>query len=206
MKLLIAYDGSEHAQAVFDDLARAGLPADAQAVVISVAEVYPRLPASCYEQLTPESMETVPPALGKAHALASRAMAEARSLAHTAAEHARRTFPNWQVQELACADVPQDAIVKAAHDFNADLVVVGSRGRSAVERLFLGTVAQKVVTHVPCSARIARPRADGAIAPRIVIGVDLSDQAATAVSAVASRTWPPGTQARAVLALDMRLA
>ncbi len=37
MKILIAYDGSPCAEAALDDLRKAGLPQDAEALVISVA-------------------------------------------------------------------------------------------------------------------------------------------------------------------------
>jgi hypothetical protein len=40
MKLLIAYDGSESADKGIDDLSRAGLPSEADALVVSVAEVW----------------------------------------------------------------------------------------------------------------------------------------------------------------------
>jgi hypothetical protein len=38
MKVLVAYDGSERADAALDDLRRAGLPSDAQIKVLSVVE------------------------------------------------------------------------------------------------------------------------------------------------------------------------
>jgi hypothetical protein len=38
MKVLIAYDGSGYADAALDDLRRAGLPGDAEALVVSVAD------------------------------------------------------------------------------------------------------------------------------------------------------------------------
>jgi hypothetical protein len=38
MKIVIGYDGSEYADAALDDLLRAGLPRDAEALIISVAE------------------------------------------------------------------------------------------------------------------------------------------------------------------------
>ncbi|MBJ9985402.1 universal stress protein [Acinetobacter sp. S40] len=42
-------------------------------------------------------------------------------------------------------------IVKAATDLNADLVVIGSHGRTGIKKLVLGSVAQKVLgeVHVP---------------------------------------------------------
>jgi hypothetical protein len=37
IRILIAYDGSPHANAAIDDLRRAGLPRQAEALVVSVA-------------------------------------------------------------------------------------------------------------------------------------------------------------------------
>ena len=39
MKILIGYDGSESADAALDDLRRAGLPRETEALIVSVAEV-----------------------------------------------------------------------------------------------------------------------------------------------------------------------
>jgi hypothetical protein len=39
MKVLIAYDGSSYADAALDDLRRAGLPREGEALVVSVGDV-----------------------------------------------------------------------------------------------------------------------------------------------------------------------
>lgn len=49
-----------------------------------------------------------------------------------------------------------DAIVAAAKDQGADLVVVGSHGRSGLGRLMLGSVAAKVVAQAPVPVLVAR--------------------------------------------------
>jgi hypothetical protein len=38
--LLIGYDGSEHADAAIDDLQRAGLPQDVEAIVLTVVDAF----------------------------------------------------------------------------------------------------------------------------------------------------------------------
>jgi len=43
------------------------------------------------------------------------------------------------------------AIVKAAHDAPAELIVIGIRGRSNLSRLLLGSVAETVLRTAPCS-------------------------------------------------------
>lgn len=40
MKILIGYDGSGCAEAALDDLQRAGLPSEVEALVLSVTEVF----------------------------------------------------------------------------------------------------------------------------------------------------------------------
>jgi len=50
---------------------------------------------------------------------------------------------------------PWQAICDAARRVEADLVVVGSHGYGALDRL-LGTTAAKVVNHAPCSVLVAR--------------------------------------------------
>ena len=51
---------------------------------------------------------------------------------------------------------PAHEIVQAASEWSADLIIMGSRGRTGLARLLLGSVARKVVTHAPCSVLIKR--------------------------------------------------
>jgi nucleotide-binding universal stress UspA family protein len=51
---------------------------------------------------------------------------------------------------------PAQAIVKAAEDGGFDLIVLGHRGLSGVWAKFLGSVAEKVSRHAPCSVLIVR--------------------------------------------------
>ncbi len=88
------------------------------------------------------------------------------------------------------ADVPVDVvalpgraaqqIVQAAHD--ADLLVVGSRGRGAVRSTVLGSVALHCVTHAACPVVVVRPHTEAALAPpRVVVGLDGSATSMTAL-------------------------
>ena len=47
-------------------------------------------------------------------------------------------------------------IIKKAKEYNADLIILGSTGKSKLERLLLGSVAQSVLTYAKCSVLIAR--------------------------------------------------
>jgi len=47
-----------------------------------------------------------------------------------------------------------DQLIRAAADTGSDLIVVGTRGRTGLARLVLGSVARNVVTHAPCSVLV----------------------------------------------------
>ncbi len=47
-------------------------------------------------------------------------------------------------------------ILVAAHDFAADLIVMGSRGQTGLARFFAGSVARRVLQRATCSVLIAR--------------------------------------------------
>ena len=51
---------------------------------------------------------------------------------------------------------PRDALVDTARTMGADLVVVGSHGRTGLAKLVLGSVASHVVTHSPCSVLVVK--------------------------------------------------
>lgn len=52
---------------------------------------------------------------------------------------------------------PDRAILGAVDDLDVDHVVVGSRGRSGIDRLLLGSVAESVARRSPVSVTIVRP-------------------------------------------------
>ena len=203
-RLLLAYDGSPCAEAALDDLANAGLPAELDVMVLSVADVW--LPTN------PDSVEPVfPKALSasvrKARTQALEALDAARLLAGQAAQRLKLSFPNWQLESAACADSPGWAVAKKAREWNASLVVLGSHGRSPLQRLFLGSVAQKVAVEAPCSVRIARPRAAETFPPRlrIMVAVDGSAGSELVLRELRSRTWPSFAEFRIVTVIDSRL-
>ena len=49
---------------------------------------------------------------------------------------------------------PAHGLVEAAAEWEADLLVVGSRGETGLERLLLGSVSRAVLYHAPCSVLI----------------------------------------------------
>jgi nucleotide-binding universal stress UspA family protein len=200
LKLLIGYDGSPCANEAIDDLGRAGFePENVDAVVMSVANVWPHSPG-------PEFTEHYPRAAATARQRIDDALQAAQTLAAQGQERVAELFPRWQVRAHAAADSPYWALVQHVQQWQADLLVVGSRGRSAIGRLVLGSVSSNAILYAECSVRISRcgtHAADSATRPaRIVVGWDGSPNAGLAVRTVAWRRWPSGSEARIVIGLD----
>ena len=55
----------------------------------------------------------------------------------------------------------REKIIDAAEEWGADLIVVGSHGRSGIPRFLLGSVAEFVARHAKCSVEIVRASARG---------------------------------------------
>ncbi len=206
MKILIAYDGSECSDAALDDLRRAGLPKTAEALVMTLADVF--LPPPINEEIDNTFPMYVPAGVRRAHDRAARAVAEAKSMATRASEQIRKNFPEWNVRDEACADSPAWGVIKKTWEWKPDLVVVGAHGHSVLGgRLILGSVSQRVLYEANCSVRVARAKRRDADSPlRLIIGVDNSSYSNAAVDAVSQRQWPTGTEVRLVAVVDTVMA
>jgi nucleotide-binding universal stress UspA family protein len=55
----------------------------------------------------------------------------------------------------------REKIIDCASDWDADLIVVGSHGRSGIPRFLLGSVAEFVARHAKCSVEIVRASVRG---------------------------------------------
>ena len=58
--------------------------------------------------------------------------------------------PTLRLSTLVRMGQPADAITEYAKAFGINLIVMGSHGRSGLARLFMGSVAERVLRHAPC--------------------------------------------------------
>jgi nucleotide-binding universal stress UspA family protein len=183
MRVLIAYDGSDYADAAIDDLKWAGLPDNADAIVLSVVEWPLQAPRSW------GMVET-----GFAAELEEGIKASER-LAAQGRRRLQKLFQNWKIHAAASpAGHAATAILEKAKAWPADLIVAGTHGRSALSRVVLGSVSLRLVKEAHCSVRVARKsNHDGPI--RLVLGNDGSREADAVVDEVCRRSWPAGTEA-----------
>ena len=196
MKILIGYDGSVDADGALHDLALAGLPAKAEARVITAT--------TPWVMFGPEGQ--IPPGMALQYGVPSReALRDAKALAERAAASLRRQFPGWTVRSRAVLGDPAQGLLDAADRWKPALIVMGSHGRSALGRLLVGSTSLHVLHHAPATVRITRPRIrikQGP--PRILLAVDGSPGAEAALDAVAARAWPKGSRFLVISSYDFR--
>jgi universal stress protein A len=205
MKILFAYDGSECADAALQDLKRAGLGAESEVLVMSLADVFIPSPVAGEPDDLPSYM---PEGVKRAHERARHKVEEAESLAKRASEQIKSMFPRWRVSYTAEADSPAWALIRKADEWNADLIVMGARGLSVFGgRLILGSISQRVLYEAHSSVRVARCSYENTEKPiRILIGVDNSSDSKAAVDAICERDWPSGTEVGLLAVVDTVMA
>jgi len=82
------------------------------------------------------------------------------------------------------------------------LIVVGSHGQSAITRFLMGSVAQAVIRHAPCSVEVVRAtiydKNAEARAMKILLATDGSEFSVAAARSVAERPWPADSDVKVI--------
>lgn len=187
MRVIVATDGSPCADIAVDLAAGIGWPEGTSFRVVQAVESGAGLYGNMYA----------------AELLAQSASLE-EDLRRDAAETVARTAARLRAAGYdASGDVlrgrPAAAIVEAARSDGADLIIVGSRGHGAIERMLLGSVSAEIVDHSPIPVLVARE----AGFTRVVLAWDGSAAASGAARLV--REWPifAGTTVRVVSVTDI---
>lgn len=129
--VVLGYDGSEGARSA---AARAGEAAGSGGCILVVTAV----PTADASELEPEGALVGDP---------EHLLQEAEALLESEETEV--------VTRLAAGD-PVEALVAAASETAADLVVVGARGHDFVARTLRGSVAERLVSRAPCPVLVAR--------------------------------------------------
>lgn len=100
----------------------------------------------------------------------------------------------WSIDRRVVRGRGASAILAAADELEADLVVLGSRGHGRIASMLLGSVSAEVAERAPCSVLVARaPRVQ-----RLVIATDGSDCSAVIPDVLARWAAFTGLEATAL--------
>jgi len=146
MKVLVAIDDSKFSQAVVQEVSARSWSPHTEILVLSVMSV--SRSAHWQDlgwQMAPEVKEEI---RKEAEALVGKNV--------------------QMLKERLCADIPVegkvveghtcDAVAKAASDWKADLIMMGSHGRTGIGKFLLGSTAEGVLLRAPCSVEIIKSR------------------------------------------------
>lgn len=129
--VLVATDGSRYSAAAASEAIGIAKINSSRLTVISV------VPS---EFMPPTDIEM---AIGQRELIAEKEMHEAEKNAKAVKEAAQKE--SVAVQAFVMSGKPSDAIIETAKEKNADLIVLGSHGRTGLEKLLMGSVAERVI-------------------------------------------------------------
>jgi len=131
----------------------------------------------------------------------------AESMIEDACTRVQAQFRPWTVQMEKATGVPSEMIMKRQREWHADLIIVGTHGRTGLTRLLLGSVSAAVAREAACSVRIVRAGEHrGAASLRILAGHDGSPEADRVVGEICRRSWPAGTKAKVISVIHTLVA
>jgi nucleotide-binding universal stress UspA family protein len=149
-KILVAVDLLEGTTRVLETAFAIAAPIDARLIIMSVAEP-PSLPASPMPFGVPQ-----PPPRNPDYDLAQL---QARLAPELTEMMRKNVFARTPVPEFMVAEgLPDTEIVRTAAQLDADLIVMGTHGRSGLKRMLLGSVAEKVVREAGCAVVVVREK------------------------------------------------
>jgi nucleotide-binding universal stress UspA family protein len=133
-RIVVGFDGSEHARKALERAAELADEGTTLAVVSAADVTYPL--AGTVSPTAPADSEARADALAEA-----RSWTEGRGIEATFIE--------------GHGD-PAEVIVQEAEQSGADLIIVGTRGHGTAKRILLGSVSTHVVHNAPCDVLVVR--------------------------------------------------
>ena len=143
MKIVLAVDGSQYSADAAEAVAARPWPPETVIRVLSAVE-----------DVTPPAAELWYDAGGSLERTRQEMTTRAERLTTGIAETLRASGLTAETA-LRYGDA-RSIIVDEAKEWDADLIVIGSHGYTGLKRLLLGSVAQSVVSHAPCSVEVVR--------------------------------------------------
>ena len=145
MKILLAVDDSPYSSEAVGAVAARPWPPETTVRVLSVVE-----------NVAPPAAELWYDAGGDLGRVQRELTSRAERL--TASVAAALGARGLKAEPVTREGDPRSVIVDEAKGWSADLIVLGSHGYTGLKRLLLGSVAQSVASHAPCSVEIVRQK------------------------------------------------
>lgn len=143
MKILIAIEDEKFGQAMADFITEHQWPEDTEIRLLHAMEPIYLGEVSGY----PTAL------IASIHEERKRA---AKSLLLNIGTQIAKKLPAMPIVEEVQEGSPKHLIVQTAKDWQADLIVMGSHGRSGIGQFLLGSVSMSVLSAAPCSVMVVK--------------------------------------------------
>lgn len=150
MNVLLAIDDSSCSAAAVDAVINQCRPRDTTVRVVHVIEWPGSIPMSLMFCEGPSAADRIVRAHDEVRRRAQELVARAVS---------RLTRARFKATEHVIEGVPREEILTMASAWPADAIVVGSHGRTGLNRVLLGSVSSSILRHAPCSVLVVREAA-----------------------------------------------
>lgn len=144
MKILLTIDDSKASGAAVRAVADQFCASKAEIQVLHVVETL----------LLPGPPQFSARAISEVNEIDAERMKEARKLVDEAAAQLQKA--GFKASGMVAEGDIRQRIIDIAADWQADLIVMGSRGRHGFDRLLLGSVSEAVTRHALCSVEVVR--------------------------------------------------
>jgi nucleotide-binding universal stress UspA family protein len=149
IRIVIGNDGSARAASVIRAVAGRSWPKATEVQIVSVVQTL--APATTALEASTYAQE---PAYSVIREADERMRFRLKSSASESTNMLRRA--GLIVHSAVVDGDPREAILAAAERANADVIFVGARGLSRMERLLMGSVSSYIVNHAHCSVEVVR--------------------------------------------------
>jgi nucleotide-binding universal stress UspA family protein len=144
MRVLVAVEDEKYADAIVDFLAQHRWTPDTEFKLIHAVE--PLLVGS-YMSACPSAYLSE---------ITEQSTKYGQQLLESTKSKLMAKLPDRHVFAEVFTEIPKFGILQQAHDWKANLIVLGSHGRRGMSRFLLGSVAEAVSSHAECSVVIVR--------------------------------------------------
>jgi nucleotide-binding universal stress UspA family protein len=202
MKVLLATDGSAHADAALNVVLQRPWPAKTEFKVISVLEP------------THETLSKLFANFGKkASEAQARFREETQKIVEASKENLKAKFGDCSIDAMVLEGDPRKKIVEMATSWSADTVVLGSHGLENDSDLQLGSVAEYVLNNAHCTVEILKAPSEAIVLKeternqpieedKYLVCVDDTEHSNDLVEGILSREWPKSSYFKVVTVIE----
>jgi nucleotide-binding universal stress UspA family protein len=183
MKVVLAVDGSECSRRAVEIARQMKCDENSEFHVISVVDFFEPFPFLEDEK--------------------KKQIASAKELVANTVAEVQSSQPNIKVSGDVLDGYVKQEILKVANDISADLIILGSHGRTGVAGFLLGSVSRAILHDAHCAVRIVRLHEKEATEAQsnVLIAMDESDYSKHALEHVLASSFPSGTKFRCITVL-----